>query len=260
MSLVLFLLESVVAAQGYSTSIVGTDFDIITNRDPSCFRGLRYQGVSKAEMPDKSREAELFQQAHLFVASYTDKTSVQIAVDRSIQPAAAAKDEAMRYATRLGKLPSVLRVGVKRLVVHKGNEDTTAFSDVGLIVVYSANASKRISTNDLEETLFHESVHATWDKKYATSREWKRAQAADGSFATMYAKRKPALEDLAESALFAYAVIHHPERLPAEDRERIRQSIPARIEFIERLIPVNKPIFFDAVKAEKQDGGKAERN
>ena len=67
---------------------------------------------------------------------------------------------------------------------------------------------------------------------------------ADGTFATVYAKRKPALEDLAESALFAFAVIHHPARLPAADLEKIKRSIPNRIMYVETLLPVGQPLIF----------------
>lgn len=244
--LVVGVVSAVANAQDYATSIVGTDFDIITDDDPSCFVDLAYEGIKSVEMPDKTSDGELFQDAHLFKAFYSDNSEIRIAVDSSFEDAAVAKREALRYATRLGKLPTVLRAGVRRLVVHEGHENTTAFSDHGLIVVYSGNATKRISTNDLEETLFHESVHAAWDEKYAKSADWKRAQAADGAFATMYAKKKPVLEDLAESALFAYAVIHHIDRLPPQDAQRIKTQIPSRILFVEKLIPLDKPIFFDA--------------
>ncbi len=245
LSLVLIVLLACRAsiAQDYSTSIVGTDFDIITDNDPSSFVKLEYQGVRSAEMPDKTSAGELFRKAHILQASFGDKTTIDIAIDSQFETAEAAETEALRYAIRLGKLPRVLRSGVQRLVVHHGKEDTTAFSDQGLIVIYSANATKRIETNDLEETLFHESVHAAWDLKYAKSADWKRAQVADGTFATMYAKRKPELEDLAESTLLAFAVIHHVDRLPPKDAERIQRAIPARIQFIERLIPIDKPLF-----------------
>lgn len=248
--LLLWLLSarSVAVGQEYPSSVVGTDFDIITDDDPSCFVHLKYKGIESVEMPDKTQDRALFQDGHLLVATYSDKTTVNIAVDVSFKSPQAAETEALRYATRLGKLPSALRAGVNRLVVHGGNEDATAFSDVGLIVVYSANASKRIASHDLEETLFHESVHAAWDKKYAKSPNWQRAQAADGAFATLYAKKHPGLEDLAESALLAYAVIHHPDRLPIEDLERLKGRISSRILFVERLIPIDKPIFFDVTQ------------
>lgn len=234
-------LGSVVDAQDYATSVVDTDFDIITDQDPSCFVDLQFLGIRTVEMPDKTKDTDLFRDAYLFQASYADKAKVQFAIDGGFPSEDTAKEEALRYATRLGRLPSELRSGVRRVVVHEGGEDATAFSDEGLIVIYSANATKRIATNDLEETLFHEAVHASWDRRYAKSDDWNRAQAADGTFATLYAKREPHLEDLAESALLAYAVIHHIDRLPPEDAARIKRAIPARIEFIQRLIPMSTP-------------------
>ena len=230
-------------AQRYVNSIASTDFDIIREEDPSCFEKLTFRGRQTVEMPDKTSSAgELFQEAFVFVADFTDRTAIELAIDAEFQTADAAKIEAERYTTRLGRLPTILRAGVRRLVVHKGGQQTTAFSDVGLIVMYSENASKRIESNDLEETLFHESTHAAWDKKYAESIDWKRAQTADSGFATLYAKSKPDLEDLAESALLAYAVIHHPDRLPDEELRYLKQQIPNRILFVESLIPAGKPV------------------
>lgn len=237
------LLTGPLWAQPYGSSVVGTDFDVITDEDPSVFSKLESKGVAKAEMPDKTQDdAQLLQPAFNFVASFKDGARVKVAVDHDFGSEAAAKAEALRYLPRLGKLPSALRGGVKRLVIHKGEPDATAFSDAGLIVVYSANATKRIKTHDLEETLFHESVHASWDQEHAGSAAWRAAQRADGAFATRYAKRKPAREDLAESALFAFALIHRPGRIPAAEAERIWRTIPNRIVFVRRLLPPGKPL------------------
>jgi len=131
---------------------------------------------------------------------------------------------------------------VERVVVHLGGEDTTAFSDVGLIVLYSANATKRIGTHDLEETVFHEAVHAAWDRPHRESPAWREAQERDGRFVTDYAAKHPGGEDLAESALFAYALIHRPDRIPADEAARIREAIPARIEFVAGLLPPDEPL------------------
>ncbi len=157
---------------------------------------------------------------------------------------AEARQEALRYTPRLGKLPTALRQGVQRVVVHKGGQETTAFSDIGLIVLYSENITKRISTHDLEETVFHESVHAAWDEAHASSPEWREAQKKDGRFVTEYARENPDGEDLAESALFAYTLLHHPERIPKGEAKKIRRAIPARIDYVAELVPPGKPVHF----------------
>jgi hypothetical protein len=229
----------------YKSSVVGTDFDFIHESDPDTFVDLRSVGQGKAEMPDKTdKAAALHKPAFLFVSRYRDGTSIDIAVDGRFETEDQSRKEALRYTPRLGKLPTVLRRGVNRVVIHKGGEDATAFSDAGLIVLYSDNATKRIGTRDLEETIFHESVHAAWDKEHGVSPGWLAAQKQDGRFVTEYARKNPKGEDLAESALFAYALLHHPERIPKEDAARIRGAIPTRIAFVETLLPPGKPIHF----------------
>src|SRR5688572_7434559 len=229
--------------QEYASSVVGTDFDFIVDEDPSTFVCLEFHGKRLREMPDKTSGDPLVQPALVFMAYYEDGTKVHLALDADFSTETAGPAEALRYATRLGKLPTALRSGGERIVVHAGPTDATAFSDRGMIALYSANATKRISTHDLEETLFHESVHAAWDAPNRESPEWRAAQAADGAFLTAYAAENPDGEDLAESALFAYTLLHHPERIPADHAARIRAAIPARIAFVETLVPPGEPIF-----------------
>ncbi len=229
--------------QDYKSSVVGTDFDFIVDEDPSTFVCLEFHGQRLREMPDKVNKGQLVQPALVFMAYYEDGTKVDLALDADFSTEEAGREEALRYATRLGKLPTTLRRGVHRIIVHAGPTDATAFSDNGVIALYSANATKRIATHDLEETLFHESVHAAWDARHRASPEWRAAQAADDAFLTAYAAKNPDGEDLAESALFAYTLLHHPERIPADHAARIRAVIPARIAFVETLVPPGKPIF-----------------
>lgn len=233
------------AQQGlYRSSVVGTDFDFIQEGDPDAFERLESRGEGLPEMPDKRGAAPLHQPAFQFVARFKDGTSVHLSIDADFGTEEEARKEALRYTPRLGRLPTALRNGVERVVVHKGGKDTTAFSDVGLIVLYSENATKRIGTHDLEETVFHESVHAAWDRPHRESPGWLEAQKKDGRFVTDYAAKNPKGEDLAESALFAYALIHHPARIPAADAGRIRAAIPARIEFVARLLPPGEPLHY----------------
>jgi hypothetical protein len=219
----------------YASSVVGTDFDFIQETDQSLWEKAAFVKKGPAEMPDKTREGELFQEAFQFQATYSDRVKVNFAVHQKVGSEAEAKKYVEMAALRLGRIPHVLRKGVERVVINVG--DATAFSDRGLIVLYTENMVKRVSTHDLEETIFHESVHATWDSEHAGSTSWKAAQKSDPGFVTQYAKRLPDGEDLAESALFAVTLVHHPDRLPKDVSERLRAQIPARIAYIEKLSP-----------------------
>jgi hypothetical protein len=134
-----------------------------------------------------------------------------------------------------------MRERLSRVVVHSG--DHTAFAEhLGhFFVVFVDNIQKRISTHDLEETVFHESVHATLDAEWAESAEWRQAQAADGAFITEYAAEEPEGEDLAESALFAFTYLRHPERLPPDVRLGIETTMLARLSFFETIFVAPEP-------------------
>jgi hypothetical protein len=108
----------------------------------------------------------------------------------------------------------------------------------------------RIANNDLEETFFHESVHASIqvhgsddsltidDFSVLVDPAWIAAVNADGSagYITEYAEdNSGAGEDLAEHALFAWTIIFHPERLPEPDRTYIEFKISHRIAYFRSL-------------------------
>ena len=221
------------ASPPYRSSVVGTDFDFITENDPSAFERLEYVGFKEFEMPDKRKTgAPLIQNAYVFNAYFTDGTKIGIALDKDFGSREAAEQDAMRYTPRLGKLPSLYRLKLRHIVVHKGGADTTAFAEEKghFFVIYSDNATKRIGTHDLEETFFHEATHASIQASYLRGMAWKNAKAADNAYITDYAKKNDR-EDFAESALFAYTIIYHPERFPAADRAKIEKQIPNRIAF-----------------------------
>ena len=221
------------AAPLYRSSVVGTDFNFITDADPSAFTRLEYVGFQKFEMPDKRGSGEpLIQDAYIFNAYFSDGTKVGIALDKDFGSRQAAEQDARRYTLPLGKLPSLYRHKLRHIVVHKGGADTTAFGeDKGhFFVIYSDNATKRLGTHDLEETVFHEGTHASIQAKYLGSTAWQKAKRADNAYITDYAKTNDE-EDFAESALFAYTLIYHPERFPAAERDRIEKQIPNRIAF-----------------------------
>ena len=234
-SVLLILLGQGTAKPLYPSSVVGTNFDFIRESDRSIYEKVSFTKKGPAEMPDKTGEGELFQEAFQFQATYADGVNVHYAVHHRIGSEANAKQFVEKAAVRLGRVPHILRKGVERVVINVG--DATAFSDRGLIVLYIENMEKRISSKDLDETIFHESVHATWDSEQAKSTGWKAAQKSDPGFVTDYASRLPSGEDLAESALFAVTLVHYPERLPKDVSERLRTQIPARIAYIQRLFP-----------------------
>nr|WP_298103273.1 hypothetical protein [uncultured Shinella sp.] len=220
-------------------STADTVFDIITADDPSSFRCLTPLGHGARQIWDKRVDGEPVVEALLFVADYSDGASIEIAVNPEFLTVDKAREEAMRYAVPLGRLPSVLRMGVKRFSIHQGDEGFHA--GTGQIVVYAGRAARRIEKAHLEESLFHEAVHAALDDDHRMSVGWRDAQRRDGGFLTSYGQATPDREDLAETALFAFALLHHPERFPPVDTETVRQTVPNRLAYIAQLFPQGQP-------------------
>ena len=86
-------------AQDYGSSAVGTDYDFIRAEDPSAFLCLEFKFKGWREMPDKSGDTPLVQQAFVFVSYYKDGTSVDMAIDAEFETQAARLRE---VAHRLG--------------------------------------------------------------------------------------------------------------------------------------------------------------
>lgn len=217
----------------YPSSVVGTDFDFIVENDPSTFRRLEYVGFKEFEMPDKRKRGEpLRQNAYVFHAYFSDGTKIGLALSKDFGSKEAAEQDAMRYTSPLGKLPALYRQNIRHVLVHHGGSDTTAFAeDKGqFFAIYSGNATKRIGTHDLEETFFHEGSHAAIQVNYLGGSAWNSAKALDNAYITDYAKTNDQ-EDFAESALFAYTFLFHPNRFPESERAKIAKQIPNRIAF-----------------------------
>ena len=221
-------------------STVDTVFDIIQLSDPSTFSCLQYTGRGDRQIWDKRVEDEPVVNAFLFVARYDDGTNIEIAINPEYDTKENARAEALRFAKPLGQLPTLLRQGVHRFSVHRGEKGFHA--GTGHVIVYGGTADRRTDADHLEESLFHEAVHASLDEDHRLSAGWKEAQAKDGRFLTEYAQRSPEREDLAETALFAYGILFYPDRFPPADTDDTLAAVPNRIEYIKRLLPPDQPI------------------
>lgn len=204
-------------------STADTVFDIIQSDDPSSYVCLENVGRGTRQMWDKRVDAEFDLDAFLFRAYYSDGPAIEIVVNPEFGTPEAARAEALRYARPLGQLPPVLRQGIRQFGIHKG--DPTYSAGPGKIFVYAGRTDTRLSENRLEESLLHEAVHASLDRVHADSPDWRAAQDRDGAFVTGYARDWPDREDLAETAIFAYAFWRHPDRLPPADSA----AVPARL-------------------------------
>jgi hypothetical protein len=231
------------AAPLYPNSVVSNDLEFIKTSDKGVFHCLRYEGTARQEMADKRHDRLLADGVYTYTANFKDGTSVGIWVHPDVGSQGAALKLAKQASGPLGKLPTIMRRKLNHVVIHSGDETAFVEDQGRFFAMYSKNMAKRISTHDLEETVFHESVHATLDVPYAKSRDWKRAQKADKGFVTKYGQQNKSKEDMAESALFAWAVLQHPGRLGASVEKYVNGAMPNRLAFFKKIFIDSGPVF-----------------
>jgi hypothetical protein len=170
----------------------------------------------------------------VFRAYFTDGPAIDIVLNPEFETEGEARAEALRYVRGLGQLPLVLRAGIVQFGIHKG--DKSFHGGPGKIFMYQDKASLRMSQNKLEESILHEAVHASLDARWRDDPAWRSAQASDPGFVTRYGAAHPEGEDLAESVLFAYALLRHPGRIPPVDSADILRIMPHRLRVIETIL------------------------
>lgn len=233
MSLAAFELQ---AAPLFPNSVTSNDIDFIREKDRSAFSCIGYMGTERREMPSKLSN-DLFQDGvHVFEMNFKDGTRVEILVSGEIGAKSRAKNVAMQLAGPLGKLPTMMRDPLQHVVINKGDATASAEEKAQFFILYDANMAKRIGTRDLEETVFHETMHASLQQKMLNSAAWKKAVRKDRGFVTEYARTHKG-EDFAESGLFAYTALRHPERLGDAVFEGVNRIMPNRIAFFANIFP-----------------------
>lgn len=222
----------------FPNSVVSNDIDFILDTDPDEFTSLVFIGRENKEMPGNGNI--LFDEdTFVFEATFSNGKIVGIWCHSSFITLETAQEYADKLCPRLGKLPFVQRDMLDHVVINNGDHTAFAETEGHFFVLYSDNMDDRISTHDLEETVFHESVHASLQDLYENDPAWINAQVADPSFVTYYAQSLPHLEDMPESALFAYTLITYPGRLSSDIENWLNENIPNRLEFFRNIYPTS---------------------
>ena len=213
------------------TGTVFIDADWVTADDPTALRGLSDEGTGNRTMFDRRHDAFRNYDAYLFQATFADGLSAEIQVNPEFGSLSAARAEAQKYAVEIGRLPTLLRMDVDTVWIHRGNE---AFGGGNRnLLIHTDQGEDYIASGFLNEVFVHEAVHTSLDADHASSAGWLAAQAADPMFLSTYARDNPTREDVAESFLPYYALRLFPDRVSAVDRQQIEDAIPNRIAYFD---------------------------
>ena len=237
----------------FFNSVASNDIDFILSTDPDAFVSLTYLRRENKEMPG-SFDGELFDNAYVFESSFVNGKKIQIWCHSSFGSENAARGYAEKVSPRLGKLPEFMRDVLSHVIIHDGDSGAFAESEAQFFVLYSDNMDTRISNNDLEETVFHESIHATLDEMHLNNAGWINAQDQDVNFITNYAQDNSFKEDFAETALFAYTLSTYPGRLSNNTQDWVNTHIPNRLNYINTNIFTNNQAAPNVVITSPADG------
>ena len=205
--------------------------DIITDTDPTTFESISYAGRGGRTMFDRRKDAWIRAHPYLFEARYQDGLHIEVQVNPEFESRDRAQAEALKYARMIGQLPTLLRVNVETVWIHRGNNSLGGGNNN--LLIHTGDAEGLARDGLLEEGFIHEASHTSLDAGRARAADWCAAQARDARFISTYARDHPEREDVAESFPTYLAVRHRADRLPRSLLDTILKTIPNRIEYFD---------------------------
>lgn len=188
-------------------------------------------------MYDPRRDTLFVNAALHFDATYPNQ-QIRINVHPDVED---PQQRAMQTAASVSRLPIQMRIELKHVNILDGDGSAWA-EDLGrFFTLYDGLMERRLAEHDLDETVFHETAHVALDRLLSNDLDWRANQLADNEFITRYAAENPNKEDIAESALFAWTINHHPGRLPADVEAAVRDIMPNRLEYLGNMLESYAP-------------------
>ena len=218
---------------------------------PSVDYCVAYLGEDMKRMPEKHIGIEYggnwVKNVSVYEARYSDGTNVGVWLHPDlVSKVKHHEDYIYKVADAIALLPSKMRDPLDHSILHYGpNLKYVAFASrewKGMAIYHNYFDYMERRGDGIEETVFHEAVHAILDNRWRKTKEWKDAQEADGRFLTRYAKENPLEEDLATSFVFVYNLIEHPEDVPKWMSQKIQETIPHRISVIRNILDGMRPL------------------
>ena len=204
--------------------------DIMSDSDPTSFIELEYSGQKLRTMFDRRTAQFGIVNAHIFEARYGTSTVVEIQVNPEFD-VFNAEQEALFYATAIGRMPAFLFTDLETVWIHAGDE--LAGGGNNNLLIHTGSGRQYVADGILEELFLHEGAHTSLDSRHAREPAWRAAQQADGNFLSTYARDNPEREDVAESIGPWLAVRFFRDRIDSTLAEQIEATIPNRLRYFD---------------------------
>lgn len=230
---VLAVAPGVLSAQPlYPNSVASNDLDFIQADDSGACWSMIENGGGRTEMYDPRRDTLFVEGALHFDIAFPDQI-IRINVHPDVGD---PQQRAMEAAASVSRLPNLMRISLRYVNIHDGDGSAWAEDAGRFFTLYDGLMERRLAEHDLDETVFHETAHVALDPLLSGDPDWQSNQASDNNFITQYAADNPNKEDIAESALFAWTMMYHPNRLSAQVEAAVRETIPNRLEYMGNML------------------------
>ena len=220
--------------------------NLIRSSDPTTFKAIAYKGRHKIEIFNG-----ITNRAYIFTVDFKDGLTTEMQVKSQFESSENARIVAKKLAIEIGRIPTILRLHLKRVIISKGNEFAFAIGN-GRIFVSSGGLEYMRRHNWLEEVMMHEGVHTLFNALYggspltkelrtlynsldAEEQDWTEATNEDPTFICTYARDNRPWEDIAESFVAYFAIRYRLNRISEKNANLIREAIPNRIAFFDNL-------------------------
>jgi hypothetical protein len=233
LSLVLLTAPGALAAEPlYPNSVASNDLDFILPNDPGACWSIADAGGGRTEMYDPRRDT-----SHVDGAIHFDVTFPDQLLRINVHPDVGNPGQrATEVAASVSRLPTQMRIALRYVNILDGDGSAWEEGAGRFFTLYDRLIDRRLAEHDLDETVFHETAHVALDQLFSDDPDWRANQVADSGFITAYAAENPDKEDVAESALFAWTILHHPGRLSEEVEAAVRGIMPNRLAYIGNML------------------------
>lgn len=143
-------------------------YDVLKSTDKSVFDNSSYKEVATALMWDRTANngngAWREPLSWIYSISYKHNLTAEVRVRQSDYTQIEAKEALAKYAVYLGKLPFMLRNGIKLINIMKAEANFGGNNWNNSIDIYEGTLSERLlREGNMEEMLLHEGTHSALD-------------------------------------------------------------------------------------------------
>jgi len=165
---------------------------------------------------------------------YRDNVIAEVRIRQRDYTKSQADAAIIRYSHYLGRLPFVLRNGIKLINIMKADANFGGNNWNNSIDIYEGSLSERLlAEGNMEEMLLHEGTHAALD--YLYNDQWITERNKDTKFISKYAYDNPNREDISETFAIWLALRNKENRLSADDYALVTEGLKHRIAYLNAL-------------------------